>query len=205
MPEWEYNAWTDQDNVALVQRIFPDYVTEYVKVASGGAKTDIARYLYMYEYGGIYFDTDFRFRKPINEDLLSHKCILGVEDEDPSWEGGGPLIGNAFIASERGLVFWTELVDYIFMRFRKGERLDNAVVLSGPVALTTFLRDHNQYQKFVTILPRNVLYPRRTRFYLTASNNPETIGVHLMWGSWRAMSRPHRLKNRIRRILSALG
>jgi hypothetical protein len=159
----------------------------------------------MYEYGGIYFDTDFRFRKAIGEDLLSHKCILGVEEENPSWEGGGALIGNAFIGSERGLVLWTELVDYIFTRFRKGERLDNAVFLSGPVALTTFLRDHNQYQKFVTILPRNVLYPRRTKFYLTASNNPETIGVHLMWGSWRGMSRPHRLKNRVRRILSALA
>jgi hypothetical protein len=159
----------------------------------------------MYEYGGIYFDTDFRFRQPISEELLSYKCILGVEEEDASWLGGGAQFGNAFIGSERGLALWTELVDYIFMRFRKGERLDDTLFLSGPVALTTFLRDHNQYQKFVTILPRSVLYPRRTKFYLTANHNPETIGVHLMWGSWRAMSRPHRLKNRVRRILSALA
>jgi hypothetical protein len=203
MPDWQYRLWTDEDNLVLVEQICPGDVKEYMKLPNGGARVDIARYLYMYKYGGIYFDTDFRFCKPMNDDLLSHMCILGVEEEDAPELGGGPKLGNAFIGSQPGLAMWTELVDSIFSRFRKGEHCNDGWYLSGPYALNTFLRNHKQHGAIVTILPRNVLYPQRTTFYLTGARGPETIGIHLIWGSWRDMSLPHRVKNRARRILSA--
>ncbi|MGA8596436.1 MAG: hypothetical protein WB676_17130, partial [Bryobacteraceae bacterium] len=96
----------------------------------------------------------------------------------------------------------TRLVDSIFKRFRKDE-ISYAWQLSGPYALTAFLRSHNQYREIVTILPRNLVYPNRTKFYLPGARDLETIGVHLMWGSWRDMSLLHKLKNRTRRVLSA--
>ena len=203
MPEWKYNFWNDEDNLALVEQLCPCYVKEYLQLPTGASRIDVARYLYMYQYGGIYFDTDFRFRKPITDDLLSHKCIPGVEEEHAPELDGGPKVGNAFIGSQPGLTLWMDLVDSIFACFRKGERLDDTIFLSGPYALTIFLRNHHEYEKIVTLLPPHALYPTRTNFYLTAARNPETIGVHLMWGSWRPMSLPHKLKNRIRRILSA--
>jgi len=147
---------------------------------------DIAKYLCMYQYGGIYFDTDFRFYRAINQNLLSHTCILGIEDEDMPELGGGPKLGNAFIG--------TELVDRIFARFRKGE-ISYACQLSGPSALTAFLRNHNRYKEIVTTLPRE--------FHLTGARDLETIGVHLMWGSWCDMSLLYKLKNRTQRLLSA--
>jgi hypothetical protein len=202
MPEWEYHLWRDEDNLALVQQLCPNYVAEYVQLPNGSIRSDIARYLYMYRFGGIYFDTDFCFFKPLNKDLLSHVCILGVEDDDMPELGGGPKLGNAFIGSQPGFLLWTELVDNIFRRFRKGETR-YPWQLSGPYALTAFLRNHNQYREMVTILPRDVVYPKRTKLYLTAAREPETIGVHLMWGSWRDMSLLHKVKNRTRRILSA--
>jgi len=134
--------------------------------------------------------------------LLSHPCILGVEDEDMPELGGGPKLGNAFIGSEPGFALWTELVDSIFTRFRKAE-ISYAWQLSGPYALTAFLRNRNRYAKIVTILPRNVLYPKLTNFNLTGARDRDTIGVHLCWSSWREMSLPHKVKNRTRRILSA--
>ena len=90
MPEWTYHAWTDEDNLALVEKIFPGNVKDYVRLPHGGSKVDIARYLYMYQYGGIYFDTDFRFFRAINEDLLSSHCILGVEQQYDPYVSGGP-------------------------------------------------------------------------------------------------------------------
>jgi mannosyltransferase OCH1-like enzyme len=203
MPEWEYHPWRDEDNLKLVEQICPGDINEYVKFPSGAIKSDVARYLYMYQYGGIYFDTDFRFFLPINEDLLSHLCILGVEDEDMPELGGGPKLGNAFIGSQPGIALWTELVDSIFRHFRKGDVYPYAWHLSGPFALTAFLRNHSQYGEIVTILPRNVLYPNLTNFNLTGARDPDTIGVHLCWSSWRDMSFPHKVKNRTRRILSA--
>jgi mannosyltransferase OCH1-like enzyme len=202
MPQWKYYAWTDEENLALVRQLFPKEVKEYVRLPDGGARTDIARYLCMYQYGGIYFDTDFRFYRAISQNLLSHICILGIEDEVMPELGDGPKLGNAFIGSEPGLALWGELVDSIFARFRKGE-ISYAWQLSGPYALTAFLRSHNRYTEIVTTLPRNVLYPKLTKFHLTGARDLETIGVHLMWGSWRDMSLPHKLKNRARRVLSA--
>src|SRR5690348_2487363 len=183
MPEWKYHFWSDEDNLAMVEQLRPYNVEEYLKLPTGASRLDVARYLYMYQYGGIYFDTDFRFRKPITEDLLSHECILGVEEEDAPELGGGPKLGNAFIGSEPGLALWTELVGAIFTCFRKGG-ISYAWQLSGPYALTAFLRDHNHYSEIVTILPRGVLYPKLTNFNLTGARDPETIGVHLCWSSW---------------------
>jgi hypothetical protein len=202
MPQWQYHAWMDEQNLKLVQELFPKEVKEYMRLPDGAAKTDIARYLYMYQYGGIYFDTDFCFYRAIDKSLLSHICILGIEDEDMPELGGGPKLGNAFIGAEPGLALWTELVDSIFVRFRKGE-ISYAWQLSGPYALTAFLRSHNRYAEIVTTLPRKVLYPKLTKFNLTSARELETIGVHLMWGSWRDTSLLHKLKNRTRRVLSA--
>src|SRR6516162_7043792 len=157
MPKWTYHAWTDEDNLALVEKICSGYVKEYARLPNGSVRADIARYLYMYHYGGIYFDTDFRFFQPINEELLSHLCILGVEDEDAPELGGGPKLGNAFIGSQPGLALWTELIDSIFTRFRKGEHCNDGWYLSGPYALNTFLRNYRQHREIVTILPRYLL------------------------------------------------
>jgi mannosyltransferase OCH1-like enzyme len=205
MPKWTYRAWTDEDNLALVEKICPGHVKEYARLPNGSVRADIARYLYMYQYGGIYFDTDFRFFQPIKEDLLSHLCVLGVEEEDDPYVGGGPKLGNAFIGSKPGLALWPEFIDDIFTRFRKGWTEPDTTPLGGPHALTAFLRNRKQYSEIVTILPRNVLYPTLIKFNLTGARDSETIGVHLCWSSWRYMSLPHKVKNRTRRILSALA
>ena len=204
MPEWTYNAWTDADNLVLVEKLFPNHVEKYVDFPSGGCKVDIARYLYMYEYGGVYFDTDFYFFRSISDSLLSHSCVVGIEVENsPEFEGGVKL-GNAFIGSRPGLALWPELVNSIFTRFRKGEVYPYGY-LSGPQALTAFLRDHKVYGESVTILPSNVLYPTLIKFNLTGARDPETVGVHLCWGTWwMDKTLPHKIKNRTRRILTGV-
>ena len=201
MPDWTYRHWTDADNLTLIKQVCPRNVEEYEKLPGGASKTDVARYIYMYKYGGIYFDTDFRFFRPICEKLLSQTCILGVEEDDAPYLGG-PKLGNAFLGSRPGLTLWLELVETIFARFRAGESYPWA--LSGPYALTAFLQHNKQYEKIVTILPRHVLYPKLIKFNLTGVRAPETIGVHLCWSSWRGMSAAHKVKNRTRRILSAI-
>jgi len=61
MPKWDYHAWKDEDNLGLVEQICPRNIDEYVRFSNGAIRSDVARYLYMYQYGGIYFDTDFLF------------------------------------------------------------------------------------------------------------------------------------------------
>ena len=113
MPGWKYRCWRDEHNLRLVAQICPSDVDDFLKFPNGAIRSDIARYLYMYEYGGIYFDTDFVFFTD-NEDLLSHRCILGIEDEDMPGVGGCPKLGNAFIGSEPGLAVWAEFRKYFY-------------------------------------------------------------------------------------------
>lgn len=202
MPEWGYRLWDDQANLTLMEKLFPHHVSHYLNFPAPVIRVDVARCLYMYEHGGLYFDTDYRFFQPVADDLLSHSCILGIEEDDNASVGGGPKLGNAFIASEPGLPLWPAFVDSIFARFRNGEK--DVVHLSGPHALTKFLKANNDYTRMVKILPRNVVYPEFTRMKLSAKRDAETIGVHFCWGSWRNKPLPQRVKNRARRILSAL-
>jgi mannosyltransferase OCH1-like enzyme len=201
MPEWKYHLWRDAAGLSLMGKIFPQHVDEYLKLPAPVIRVDVARCLFLYEYGGVYFDTDYRFFQPLNEKLLSHQCILGVEEQVNAGVGGGPKLGNAFIASEAGLSLWPDFVESIFTRFRNGEtRIMN---LGGPHALTRFLKQHKDHETRMTMLPPNVLYPAFTKFKLTARRDGETVGVHLCWGSWRNKPLPQQLKNRARRILSA--
>ena len=204
MPDWQHRFWSDRDNLLLVEEIIPRQVDDYLRLPAGVVRADIARYLYMYAYGGIYFDTDYRLFQALDGDLLSHLCILGVEDDDAPELGGGLKLGNAFIGSQPGLELWPEFIATVFTRFRNGEIPSDFVYLSGPQALTCFLRSRKHFGDMVTVLPREMVYPRLAKFNLTGVRNADTIGVHLCWSSWRYMSVPHQIKNRTRRILSAL-
>jgi hypothetical protein len=202
LPEWEYRFWHDDHNLERFRAHFPQYIDDYMRLPHPVARVDVVRCLYLYAHGGIYFDTDYKFFKPIPKSILTHTCILGIEEDNNASVGGGYKLGNAFMGSEAGFVLWPEFVESIFSRFRNGEK--NVLNLGGPHALTRFLKGRKDLEKLVTVLPQIILYPTFAGLKLTGKREPETIGVHLCWGSWRNKPLPQRVKNRARRILSAL-
>lgn len=206
MPDWEYRLWSDEDNARIMRDVLPDFVDDYDNLPSGVARTDIARCLYMYVHGGVYFDTDYRFFTPLGRDFLDNRCVLGLEsqsfiDDGTAGAGEGYKVGNAFLASEPKLELWREFVVDVFQRFRAGER--EILYLGGPHALSIFFKDHKEYQEVVTIVPDYVVFPDLNLGGLSASRRKDTIGVHLCWGSWRNKSLKQMVRNRARRAISA--
>lgn len=67
-PDWEYKLWTDNDvkNFKMQNR------EVFEKTKNLGAKSDILRYEILYQFGGLYVDTDFECLKPFDE--LHHIC-----------------------------------------------------------------------------------------------------------------------------------
>lgn len=51
-PDWEWVVWTDEDNLALVQKHFPWLEEAYRGLPGVIYQADLARNLYMYIYGG---------------------------------------------------------------------------------------------------------------------------------------------------------
>lgn len=207
MPEWTYTMWSDDGNEAIVKKYFPQYLEDYQNLPSPIVRTDVARCVYMYAFGGVYCDTDFRFYRAIPNDLLSHSCALGVEEgeflkDGTVGVGDGYKVGNAFMASAPGLQLWADFLDDVFKRFRDGER--EVLYLAGPHALSIFLKKNPEHETTVSLLPGHVVYPQFKWGGLTSDCGPETIGIHLCWGSWRKKPLLQKIKNRSRRIGSAM-
>lgn len=200
MPDWDYRLYSDDDNAELLRAVLPEYEQQYLQLPHGVIRADIARCLYLYRYGGVYFDTDYKFLKPFPADLLAERCVLGVEEELNS-ALGRPKLGNAIMCSEKGFPVWLEFVRSVFARFGAGE--SDVVFMSGPHALTLFLDTNRHFSSDVRILSSPVLYPDFDRFKLSAVEDERTVGVHLCWGSWRNKSLVQTARNRLRRIASA--
>ncbi len=202
MPDFEFKLWNYERNCALMERHFPQYMNEFLAFKAGVVRVDVARCLYMYEYGGTYVDTDYRFIKPLDQAFLSHYCVLGIEEHDNKAVGGGYKVGNAFLSSQAGFDLWPAFIESIFERNKKGE--DRIVFLSGPHALSLFLKQHKEFEDKVTLMPPETIYPPFRMAKLKTYRDDTTIGAHLCWGSWRNKGPLQALKSRTRRILSAV-
>jgi mannosyltransferase OCH1-like enzyme len=69
-PDWEYHLWTDEnvDDIKMINKEVFD------KTKNLGARSDILRYELLYQFGGLYVDTDFECLKSFDD--LHHLCDL---------------------------------------------------------------------------------------------------------------------------------
>ncbi|PZQ43673.1 MAG: hypothetical protein DI551_11700 [Micavibrio aeruginosavorus] len=202
MPDFEHKFWTDEANLALFEKVFPQYVDDYRNFKQGVIRVDISRCLYLHEYGGTYCDTDYRFYRPLDAEFLANRCVLGIEEKNDTFLGNLPKYGNAFMSSEKGFPLWAEFIESAFQRVRKGE--ERVLFIAGPHALTLFLHERKDLHDQVTFLPPETIYPDFRCMKLTTERNASTIGAHLCWGSWRNKAFVQRIKSQGRRRLSAI-
>ena len=139
MPEWEYRLWTDADNHMLVQQHFPQYFPMFSSIKRGVVKADIARYMYMAVHGGFYCDTDYKMFRPLDEQLLEHKCILPLSRNSEECF----RIGNAVFASSPEHPFWFDFLAHLFNGREIKSCVENLAEdriekVTGPEGLTEF-------------------------------------------------------------------
>lgn len=202
LPDFDFKLWNMPKNVELMERHFPQYMDEFKGFKAGVIRVDVARCLYMYEYGGIYVDTDYRFLKPLDETFLFNHSVLGIEEHENAAVGGGRKVGNAFMASAPGFELWPAFIESIFERHKKGE--ERVVFLSGPHALSIFLKQNPEFESSITFMPPETIYPPFRMAKLKTYRDETTIGAHLCWGSWRNKGLVQGVKSRARRIISAV-
>lgn len=58
-PDYDYSLFTDDDNINIVTRYFPDFLETYTQFKQNIQRADAIRYMYMYIWGGIYLDLDY--------------------------------------------------------------------------------------------------------------------------------------------------
>ncbi len=108
MPDWKYILMTDDDNLAFVEKHFPNFLETYNSLEYPIMKADAIRYMWLYIHGGIYLDLDIMIRKDLSP--------LFKEDGDLYLIKSGNLSSfytNSFMASKPNDPFWLECIEEI--------------------------------------------------------------------------------------------
>ncbi|PAA76143.1 hypothetical protein BOX15_Mlig032152g3 [Macrostomum lignano] len=110
-PNWEFRFWTDDDKLALVRDHYPWFLPVYFSFKKPVERADVARYFYMFHFGGIYADLDAVCQKNF-EHLLNSTAMLfggmdGLKQEDSLLR---TYVENSLMASRPGHPFWMRLI-----------------------------------------------------------------------------------------------
>ena len=170
MPDWEY--------LEINETNFDTNYNQYVKSAYENKKwayvSDVARLWALYNYGGIYMDTDVLVYQPLDK-FLEHKFFTGFENTHY------PV--TATMGAEKGNALIKEMLDVydnkVFETHENwGDYETNTMIMSDIIG-KYIDRDRNEYQENGEI----VVYPRKT-FCYSEEQDEETYTKHLMFGSW---------------------
>lgn len=152
-PDYEIIEWNESNYDFSKCR----YVREALQHKQYMYATDAPRKDVLYQYGGIYLDTDVELLKPL-DDLLYHEAFIGIDD------GGQVNSGSGFGAVKHNEMIKDMLDLYEDISFVKKDGSFNGhynTFYETRYLIERGFKIRNQYQKIGTMdcLPREVLMP----------------------------------------------
>ena len=197
MPGYEIKRW-DESNFDV--NAIP-YVAEAYRQRKYAFVSDYARFLILYNHGGVYFDTDVEVLKPM-EHIIEKGEFMARENCDYSANTGvAPGLG---LAMEKGSDVLKDLLDiYALMEFVNPDIDPNGKTIVD-IASEYFESKGLQREQTVQRVAGITIYPEDYFSPLNASTGrklitPNTVAIHLYSGSW--VSPKKRLKLKIKRML----
>lgn len=181
LPDYQFVRWDETNS----KNLFTDYARQAYQAGKYGFASDVVRVRALYEYGGIYLDTDVEVLRGF-DDLLGEQMFIGMEND--------AYVQSAVIASVPRHPFWRQVIDFYdrqqFVANGKQNLTPNTIYLTyflrqwGNV---TQLKDCKQVLRnggdTITVLPRSWLAPiDYTTGESLADDNTRT--VHRFAGSW---------------------
>lgn len=152
-PDYEIIEWNESNYDFSKYR----YVREALEKKQYMYATDAPRKDVLYQYGGIYLDTDVELLKPL-DDLLYHEAFIGIDD------GGQVNSGSGLGAVKHNEMIKDMLNLYKELSFVREDGSFNSyynTFYETKYLIENGFRIQNQYQRIGTMdcLPREVLMP----------------------------------------------
>lgn len=193
-PDYTFQCW-NEDNFDFSGC---EYAIEAYRSKKWAFVSDYVRLKVLYEYGGIYIDTDVELIKPI-DDLLSNEAFMGFEH-------GFVVNTGLIVGAEKGQHFLKELIDlYESMHFILP---DGSLNLTSCVDYTTDkltekgLKRKNVCQVIdgIKIYPTEYFCPKN-QYTERISITSNTYSIHRYIGTWADETTKYgqELKNRLLR------
>lgn len=198
-PDYEIKEWNESNfDVNSIP-----YTKEAYEKRKYAFVSDYARFWILYNYGGLYFDTDVRVIKSF-DDIISRGAFMGIED-NKAYLDLNPGLG---IGTEAGTKIYKEILNhYNTLHFldANGNQLPGTVVKH-----TTDVLDRHgfQHEDKIQIIEDIIIYPNEFFNPLNDATGKLTItentrSIHLYSKTWVGNYCPLRLwiTRRLHRIL----
>ena len=170
-PHWEYVMWTDE-KIANDLNITHQDIFDNCK--SYSEKSDVLRFEILYQYGGLYIDTDFECLKPIDP--------LFVESEFVIYRESDRNVNGAFFATCKHDPHVKKLIDNLPAR-EKSHGNKKANYKYGPVYLYQSLPSDIVRNDTKTVFP--YLWNEKNRATENfKKTSPDSYAVHHWNLSW---------------------
>lgn len=189
LPDYQIKLWNESNSdLSECEYVKQAYEKKYYAFVS-----DYIRIKMLYQYGGIYLDTDVEVLNKFDH-LLNEKAFLGFENRT--------TIGTAVMACEKGADFAKTMVDYYqshtFIEKHGSLNLTTNVILLNSILESKGLERVNKPQIVdgIKILERSILFPKK----ISDENvllNKETLTIHHMSGSWLTERQKRRGTNKV--------
>lgn len=190
-PEYEIKEW-NEDNFDVNSILYTRQAYEAGKYAF---VSDYARFWILYNFGGLYFDTDVEVIKPM-EDIIERGAFMGIEV--PAKNGFAPQVAPGLgLGVSPGLDLYKVLLDkYASLSFvnTDGSLNQKTIVVHTTETLVALgLKPSNDIQKVagVWIYPQDYFNPLESltgKLHIT--NN--TRSIHWYMNSWSETSRVYK-------------
>lgn len=207
LPDYEIKEWNEQ-NFDVMRTA---YSSEAYSLKKYAHVSDYARFWILYNYGGIYFDTDVEVIRPLDDIIakgtfMGFECQEGIAEDNPN----GNMAAGLGMGVYPGHPFFRDMVDfYEHFHFAgwNGRKTGNIVFLA-----TKFLDyDHKQVLDGGIVKVSDLLvYPEEyfcpVNYYTKETHiteNTRTIH-HYMSSCNSPASQPYPFSERIRFILARL-
>lgn len=200
LPDYEIIEW-NEDNFDV--NIVP-YTQEAYKSKKYAFVSDYARFWILYNYGGIYFDTDVEVLRPMNH-IVEKGAFMGCENEakqigdaevqdDLGTELGVGLGCNPGLGlgCESGHDFFKEILDFYskmhFINTDGSLNLHTVVEYTTDILVKHGLKNTNEIQQCagITIYPNDYFCPKSpTGLKIHLTDN--TVTIHHFNASWKPL------------------
>jgi mannosyltransferase OCH1-like enzyme len=203
-PDWNYNCVDDKfmDNACL--QFSKECQILYNKTKIMHIKIDLARYVLLYIYGGMYVDIDAYILRPLNYSNRVNEIIKKYEIEKTHVIGLSQLkldaleslfLSQKMISYNNAIMFSSprnpalkRFIEFILRKIRSNidSKLDNYFVVqksTGPMIFNQFFGDKKElYDTEVVIFNPSIFEPCDVGQNCEIGN--ETIAIHLFERSW---------------------
>lgn len=180
MPEYTIIEW-NEENFDISKFKFTNSAYKFKKWAF---VADYCRLWVLYNYGGIYLDTDMEILKPLDS-FLNEKSFTGVEDHEN--------IAFGIWGCKKDDKFIKEILDY-YEQIDFNSHIEDLFKIAIPKVITEVAKQIGYIPKIgeiayfgeeVAVYPTEVFYPKKSS-WAEAIITENTYTIHHYEGSWRS-------------------